>query len=180
MSFPPPGLLPDPGIELASPVSPALAGRFFITEPGNSLSLTLGSVPSSPQGALVVRNPPASAEDPRVTGLIPWVGKIPWSRKWQPTPVFLPGKSHGERSLWTTVCGIREEINKTMTKQQQQQSSLHILAKVIFHYKNITMSSPSLNFYRSPQFKVQNFKFLTELFLVANDYFSSVISPFPT
>ena len=25
----------------------------------------------------------------------PWVGKIPWKRKWQPTPVFLPGKSHG-------------------------------------------------------------------------------------
>ena len=29
----------------------------------------------------------------------PWVGKIPWRRKWQPTPVFLPGKSHGPRSL---------------------------------------------------------------------------------
>ena len=29
----------------------------------------------------------------------PWVGKIPWSRKWQPTPVFFPGKSHGQRSL---------------------------------------------------------------------------------
>ena len=29
----------------------------------------------------------------------PWVGKIPWRRKWQSTPVFLPGKSHGERSL---------------------------------------------------------------------------------
>ena len=29
----------------------------------------------------------------------PWVGKIPWRRKWQPTPVFLPGKSCGERSL---------------------------------------------------------------------------------
>ena len=29
----------------------------------------------------------------------PWVGKIPWSRKWQPTPVFLPGKLHGKRSL---------------------------------------------------------------------------------
>ena len=28
----------------------------------------------------------------------PWVRKIPWSRKWQPTPVFLPGKSHGRRS----------------------------------------------------------------------------------
>ena len=29
----------------------------------------------------------------------PWVGKIPWRRKWQPTPVSLPGKSHGRRSL---------------------------------------------------------------------------------
>ena len=29
----------------------------------------------------------------------PWVRKIPWRRKWQPTPVFLPGESHGPRSL---------------------------------------------------------------------------------
>jgi len=29
----------------------------------------------------------------------PWVGKIPWSRKWQHTLVFLPGKFHGQRSL---------------------------------------------------------------------------------
>ena len=29
----------------------------------------------------------------------PWVGKIPWRRKWQSTPVLLPGKSHGQRSL---------------------------------------------------------------------------------
>ena len=29
----------------------------------------------------------------------PWVGKIPWNRKWQPTPVFLPEKSHGQRIL---------------------------------------------------------------------------------
>ena len=29
----------------------------------------------------------------------PWVGKMPWRRKWQPTPVFLPGESHGRRSL---------------------------------------------------------------------------------
>ena len=29
----------------------------------------------------------------------PWVGKIPWRKNWQPTPVFLPGKSHGQRSL---------------------------------------------------------------------------------
>ena len=29
----------------------------------------------------------------------PWVRKIPWRRTWQPTPVFLPGESHGQRSL---------------------------------------------------------------------------------
>ena len=29
----------------------------------------------------------------------PWVGKIPWRRKWQPTPVFLLGKFHGQKSL---------------------------------------------------------------------------------
>ena len=29
----------------------------------------------------------------------PWVRKIPWKRAWQPTPVFLPGKPHGQRSL---------------------------------------------------------------------------------
>ena len=32
-------------------------------------------------------------------GFNPWVGKIPWRRKWQPAPVPLPGKSHGRRSL---------------------------------------------------------------------------------
>ena len=32
-------------------------------------------------------------------GFNPWVSKIPWRRKWQPVPVFLLGKSHGQRTL---------------------------------------------------------------------------------
>jgi len=32
-------------------------------------------------------------------GSIPGSGKMPWRIKWQPTPIFLPGKSHGQRSL---------------------------------------------------------------------------------
>jgi len=32
-------------------------------------------------------------------GFDPWVQKISWRREWQPTPVFLPGESHGQRSL---------------------------------------------------------------------------------
>ena len=50
-------------------------------------------------GGTVVKNPPATAGDTRDTGFGPWVRKIPWSRKGQPTPVFLPGKFHGQRRL---------------------------------------------------------------------------------
>ena len=48
----------------------------------------------------MVKNQPSSAGDPRdLLGFDPWVGKTLWSRKWQPTPVFLPGKFRGQRSL---------------------------------------------------------------------------------
>ena len=48
--------------------------------------------------AHLVKNPLANAGDKRCS-FDPWVGKIPWRRKWQPTPVFLPGESHVQRSL---------------------------------------------------------------------------------
>ena len=42
-------------------------------------------------------------------GFDPWVGKIPWRRTWQPTPVFLPGESQGQRSLaGYCLCGHKE------------------------------------------------------------------------
>ena len=50
------------------------------------------------QMALVVKNPPANARDMR-HGFDPCVRKMPWRRAWQPTPVLLPGESHGQRSL---------------------------------------------------------------------------------
>ena len=46
----------------------------------------------------MVKNLPVNAGDMRL-GFDPWVGKIPWRRGWQPTPGFLPGESHGQRSL---------------------------------------------------------------------------------
>ena len=45
--------------------------------------------------AQTVKNPSVMQE----TRFNPWVGKIPWRRTWLPTPVFLPGKSHEQRSL---------------------------------------------------------------------------------
>ena len=43
----------------------------------------------------------------------PCVGKIPWRRKWQPIPVFLPGKSHGQRSLVSYSSWGHKEPNMT-------------------------------------------------------------------
>ena len=44
----------------------------------------------------------------------PWGGKIPWKRKWQLTPVFLPGESPWtEDPLWATVHGVSEESDTT-------------------------------------------------------------------
>ena len=42
-------------------------------------------------------------------GFNPWVGKIPWRRAQQPIPVFLPGESHGQRSLaGYSPCGLKK------------------------------------------------------------------------
>ena len=51
------------------------------------------------------------------TGFNPYVGKIPWRREWLPTPVFLPGKFHGQRSLMSySPWGCKElEMNEQLT-----------------------------------------------------------------
>ena len=46
----------------------------------------------------MVKNPATSTGDERCR-FDPWVGKIPWRRAWEPTPIFLLGESHGQRSL---------------------------------------------------------------------------------
>ena len=45
--------------------------------------------------------------------LDPWIGKIPWRRKWQPTAVFLPGKSHGQKGLVGYSSWSRKESDMT-------------------------------------------------------------------
>ena len=68
----------------------------------------------------------------RRPGFNPWVGKIPQRRKWQPTPVFLPGKPHGQRSL--VGCGPRVAESDT-TEQLRLLLSLsrcHLLQHLLF------------------------------------------------
>ena len=56
----------------------------------------------------------------RRPGLDPWVGKIPWRRNWQPTPAFLPGKSHGLRSLAGYSPWGRQESDMTEHEHTQR------------------------------------------------------------
>ena len=53
----------------------------------------------------MVKSSPANAGDLKRCGFDPWVGKIPWKRAWQPTPVFLPGESP-----WTEETGGLQSI----------------------------------------------------------------------
>ena len=74
-------------------------------------------------GGSVVKNPPAYAGD---VGLIPGQGKIHWRRAWQPTPVLLPGKSHGRRSPagyspW--VAKSRTRLCERLTKHDAEHST---------------------------------------------------------
>ena len=50
----------------------------------------------------------------------PWVGKIPWRRKWQPLPVFLPGKSLGQRSLVGYSLRSCKRVRHNLGTRQQQ------------------------------------------------------------
>ena len=79
------------------------------------------------QAALVVKNLPANAGDVRC-GFDLWVGKIPWKRARQHTPVFFLGKFHGQRSLAGYGSCVHEESDMTKaTKQAHMQSRKMVL-----------------------------------------------------
>ena len=57
-----------------------------------------------------------------------------WRRKWQPTPVFLPGESHGRRSLVGCSPWGRTESDTTEATWQQQQQYIFIFSYRIYHH----------------------------------------------
>ena len=100
---------------------------------------------------LVVKNPPANAGD---MGLIPRSG-IPWRRKWQLTPVYLPGESHGQRSLaGYSPWGPKRVRHDLVTKQQQLiDNNSHHLLNVDYYQgtgPNTVLSFNLLNSQNSP------------------------------
>ena len=73
----------------------------------------------------MVKNPPASAGRCKRHRFDPWVGKIPWRRAQQPTPVFLPGESHGRGAWWAAV--HRVTCSRTLMKQFSMHTHMHRL-----------------------------------------------------
>ena len=82
------------------------------------LVLSLNKYPDGPVG----KESPCQC---RRHGFSPWVGKIPWRRKWQLTPAFLLEKAHGQRSLVGYIpWGCKRVEHDLVTKQQQTNDGL--------------------------------------------------------
>ena len=76
---------------------------------------------ASPVVLVVKKNQLANAGDIGDEGSIPGLGKIPWRRAWESTPVFLPGESHGQRSL----AGYSPWVTKSQTQLKQLSRHTH-------------------------------------------------------
>ena len=113
--FPPPGDLPDLGIEPVSPAAVALAGGFFTTEPPGKprKSWNRTSMQTSDsmvhglhfwvtlpllRAVAIGKEPSCQCKSAGDMSLISGLGSNT-QEKWQPAPVFLPEESHGQRSL---------------------------------------------------------------------------------
>ena len=80
----------------------------------------------------MVKNPPAMWD----TGFDPWVGKIPWRRERQPIPIFLPGKTHRQRSLVGYNSWGCKELNTT------QQVTLSLFKELYYIHFTWTSFGP--------------------------------------
>jgi len=130
--FPSAGDILDPGIELAS-----LALSGVVRQILYHCALWKGF--SSKESA-------CNAGDTGHAGSILGVRKIPWRREWQPTPVFLPGKSHGQRSLaglesiesqrvghdWSDWAGAKQEYRCEASLKSGYNCPLHVDITVYF------------------------------------------------
>ena len=72
------------------------------------------------QVVLVVQNLLANAGRCKRHGFDPWVGKIPWRRAQQLTPVFSPGESHGQRSLTGYTPKSQTQLKRLSTSTEKQ------------------------------------------------------------
>ena len=109
-------------ITFTSTIEPSLLNPSFLLNVStclcfsNSIYTTLMGFP----GVASSKEPACQCKRQKRCGFDPWVREIPWRRVWQPTPVFLPGESHGQRHL---VGYIVHRVTQSQT--QLKQLSMH-------------------------------------------------------
>ena len=102
---------------------------------GDYHSLSLDTGPPSTPGGPGGKESACQFRRCKRCGFNPWVRKIPWNREWQPTPVFLPGKFHGQRSMagygpWgCKKSDMTERLSTTSSKKELDQTVLSSLVK---------------------------------------------------
>ena len=90
-------------------------------------------------------------------GLDPWVRKAPWRRAWQPPPVFLPGESHGQRSLegYSPWGHTELDVTKPLTQTQTHTGEIgdYLISRVS---QTANGSSGTLTIHLTIHFKVHS------------------------
>ena len=77
----------------------------------------------------------------------PWLGKIPWSKKQQPTQTFLPGEFHGQRSQWFTVHGVCKVLGTTEhTYNKKIISVLFVMVRCLRSYLFLVLCFSNFSF----------------------------------
>ena len=95
----------------------------------------------------MVKNPPAVLE----TQAPSWVGKTPWRRAWQPTPVFWPGEPHGQRSLaGCSPWGAKSQTGLS-TGRSMRDSSLSEPAKMTLNIPGLYIQRLTATFSAVPE-----------------------------
>ena len=91
--------------------------------------------------ALVVKNPPANAGYwHKRCGFDPCVGKIPWRRAWQPIPIFLPGESHGQRSLASYSPRVTKSRHDWASRRRRIKEFIGFLLYVLRKFESVSNS----------------------------------------
>ena len=89
----------------------------------------------------MVKNSSANAVD---LGFDPWIGKILWRRKWQPTPGSLPGESHEQRSLVDYSPWGRKESDTTEQLNNNNKRVIHTHTHTHRHTRAVSYKTSEL------------------------------------
>ena len=76
-----------------------------------------------------------------------WVEKVSWRRAWQPTAVFLPGESHGQRSLAATVHGVTESQTQLSDQAHALRNYTNNPGRYLASQSNLWLSKEVYKFY---------------------------------